>query len=65
MKLAEYKALASVDAVVFVDIASERLRVLLRPAPDTWNEVAHREPVDLVIPTLGVTLPHTEIFARD
>ena len=65
VKLAEYRAIPSVDAIVFVDIATERLRVLLRPAPDTWNEVAHREPYDLLLPTLGVTLPHTEIFARD
>jgi Uma2 family endonuclease len=64
VKLAEYKALPSVDAIVFVDIASERLRVHLRPEPDTWTEVQHREPVDLVLPSLGVTVPHGEIFGR-
>jgi Uma2 family endonuclease len=64
VKLAEYKALPSVDAIIFVDIASERLRVHLRPEPDTWTEVQHREPVDLVLPSLGVTVPHGEIFAR-
>ncbi len=63
-KLIEYKALPSVDAIVFVDIASERLRVVLRPEPDVWHEVAYREPVDLLLPSLGVTVPHDEIFAR-
>lgn len=63
-KLIEYKAMPSVDAIVFVDIASERLRVLLRPEPDTWTEVQHREPVDLLLPSLGISVPHTEIFGR-
>lgn len=64
VKLIEYKALPSVDAIVLVDIASERLRVFIHPAPDTWHEVQHRAPVDLVLPSLGVTVPHDEIFAR-
>jgi Uma2 family endonuclease len=64
VKLAEYKALPSVDAIVFVDIATERLRVVSRTAPDTWTETQHREPLDLVLPSLGVTVPHGEIFAR-
>jgi Uma2 family endonuclease len=64
VKLAEYKALPSVDAIVFVDIATERLRVVALTAPDTWTETQHREPVDLVLPSLNATVPHDEIFAR-
>ena len=65
VKLEEYKELPSVDAVVFVDIAPERLRIVRRSGPDGWNETIHREAVTLDLPTLGVNIPHKEIFARD
>jgi len=65
VKLEEYKELPSVDAVVFVDIATERLRIVRRAGPDGWNETIHREPVTLDLPTLGIGIPHEEIFARD
>lgn len=65
VKLPEYTALESVDTIVFVDIASERLRVVQRIGPSAWNEQAYDEPVDVTLPSLGVTIPHDEIFARD
>lgn len=65
VKLVEYKALPSVDAIVFIDIASERLHVVRRDRPDGWSEVVHRVPVDLDLPTLDLVIPHDEIFARD
>lgn len=64
-KLPEYKALASVDTIVLVDIATERLHILQRTATNGWNEQAHADPVDLVLPTFDVVIPHEEIFARD
>jgi Uma2 family endonuclease len=65
VKLEEYKALPSVDTIVFVDIAAERLRVLQRTGPRAWSDVAHDAPVDLALPALGLTLPPAEIVARD
>ncbi len=65
VKLEEYKALPSVDTIVFVDIAAERLRVLQRTGPRAWADVTHDDPVDLALPALDLTLPHAEIFARD
>ncbi len=65
VKLPEYKALRSVDTVVFVDIATERLHVFQRTATNGWNEQQFDDPVDLPLPALNVTLPHDEIFARD
>ena len=65
VKLVEYKALPSVDAIVFVDIAFERLHVVRRNGPDGWSEIFHREPVDLALPSLDLVIPHDEIFARD
>ncbi len=64
VKLPEYKALPSVDTVVFVDIAVERLRVVQRTGRDEWVEAGHDEPYDLTLPSLGVALLHAEIFAR-
>ncbi|WP_159758101.1 Uma2 family endonuclease [Sphingomonas sp. 8AM] len=64
-KLEEYKALDSVDTIVFVDIASERLRVIQRTGPHGWSDVAHDEPFDVPLPALSLTLPHDEMFARD
>ncbi|MBB3695352.1 Uma2 family endonuclease [Sphingomonas sp. BK580] len=65
VKLEEYRALPSVDTIVFVDIAAERLRVLQRNGPRAWSDVAHDVPVDVALPALRLTLPHAEIFARD
>ena len=64
IKLPEYKLLPSVDTIVFVDIATERLRVVQRTGPNGWSEAAHDMPADVALPSLGVTLTHTEIFAR-
>jgi Uma2 family endonuclease len=64
-KLEEYKRLPSVDTIVFVDIAVERLRVVQRTGRARWDDDDHDEAVDLRLPSLDVTLPHAEIFARD
>ncbi|WP_448659978.1 Uma2 family endonuclease [Sphingomonas sp. CJ99] len=65
MKVPEYKALPSVDTIVMIDIATERLHVHQRTATNGWNEQPYDTPVDLHLPSLSVTMPHDEIFARD
>jgi Uma2 family endonuclease len=65
VKLPEYQALDSVDTIVFVDIASERLRVVQRTGRNGWSEQTYEEPVDLDLPSLDLAIPHKEIFARD
>ena len=64
IKMPEYKALPSIDAIVFVDIASERLHVFRRTGPGSWDEHDHADPVDLSLPSLDMVIPHAEIFAR-
>lgn len=64
-KLDEYRAMGSIDTIVFVDIAVERLRVVQRTGPSSWSDDSHHEPHDLHLPSLGLTIPHAEIFARD
>ena len=64
-KLYEYKALPSVDTIVFVDIAAERVRVVQRTGPNAWAEQAFDEPADISLPAVDLIIPHQEIFARD
>lgn len=64
-KLYEYKALPSVDTIVFVDIATERVRIVQRTGPGGWNEQAFDIPADVPLPSLNAVIPHQEIFARD
>jgi Uma2 family endonuclease len=62
-KLHEYRALPGTDTIVFVDPAHERLRVIHREnhAEADWLPVG----ADLILPTLTVTIPHSEIFSSD
>jgi Uma2 family endonuclease len=65
VKLDEYRALPSVDTIVFVDIANERVRIVQRTGPGGWVDNSFDDPTQIVIPTLGITVPHDEVFARD
>ena len=60
-KLAEYRALESVEAVVFVDPDNQRVRLIDRDGNGAWLATG----ADLRIDPLNVTLTHDEIFARD
>lgn len=65
IKPAEYRTLDTVDTVLFVDPEAERCRVLQRTGPGAWSDVTHAEPADIAFPSLGLTMPHIGIFARD
>ncbi|MBB6503593.1 Uma2 family endonuclease [Sphingomonas endophytica] len=62
-KKAEYQALPSVEAIVFVDPDAETLVVSTRSETGWSDSLPARRDVDL--PTLNLTIPHAEIFARD
>ncbi|RZF64472.1 Uma2 family endonuclease [Sphingomonas populi] len=64
IKLEEYKELPSIDTIVFVDIATERLRVVQRTGPTSWTDIAYQEPADIHLPSVATDLTHAEIFAR-
>ena len=64
-KLASYRTLPSVDTIVFVDPERELSRVVQRLGPTSWRDDLFAQPHDVVLPSLDVTLPHDEIFARD
>ncbi|GGA41190.1 Uma2 family endonuclease [Sphingomonas psychrolutea] len=65
VKLDEYKALQTVDTIVFVDIATEGLRIVQRTGPKGWTDTTYDMPIDVILPSLNLSIPHTEIFARD
>ena len=65
VKLYEYRELPSVDTIVFADPSTERLRIVQRISPNGWSDQSFTEPSDLPLPSLNLTMPHAEIFARD
>jgi Uma2 family endonuclease len=64
-KLEEYRGLAAVDTIVFVDPENELARVFQRLGPTAWRDDMFAQPHDVELPALGIVLSHTEIFARD
>ncbi|MDF0489906.1 Uma2 family endonuclease [Sphingomonas sp. H39-1-10] len=65
VKLLEYRALPGVQTIVLVDTSDERVRIVRRVAGDDWSDSWLPRGVDVPLPSLGITLPHAEIFARD
>ena len=64
-KLNAYRAVPSLDAIVFVDPENELTRVIQRLGPTSWRDDLFSAPHDVALPRLGITIPHDEIFARD
>lgn len=63
-KLEEYKMLPSVRTIAFVDPVNEMTRTVERHERGWLDHIfSGRRGID--IPTLGITIPHREIFARD
>lgn len=63
VKREEYRALSTVDTIVFVDPDAETVIIHQRIA-DGWNETLPAA-VDVPLSSLDVIIPHGEIFARD
>lgn len=65
IKLAEYCALAGTHEVILVDPDEERIHLVQRTPAGAWIADWLAPGDDLTIPSLGVTIPRTKIFARD
>jgi Uma2 family endonuclease len=65
VKLPEYCALAGVREVILIDPVLERLHLVQRTASGGWNADWLAATDDLTIPSLTLTIPRAEIFARD
>lgn len=63
-KLEEYQAIASVRTIAFVDTANEMCRTIER-IDNGWHDQMFSGQRGIPIPSLGLTIPHGEIFAHD
>jgi Uma2 family endonuclease len=64
-KLDEYRTIPSLQTIVLVDPMKELTRVIQRIGPTSWRDDLFAQPHDVELPSLDVTIPHDEIFARD
>jgi Uma2 family endonuclease len=65
VKLKEYQAMADMQTIVFVDPDRELCRIVQRTGPQAWHDDGFDTIKSVMLPSLGITLPHDEIFARD
>ncbi len=63
-KLADYQSLASVETIAFVDPAGELIRSFQRIGENGWQDSGLTKQDSLELPTLGVSIPATDIFSR-
>lgn len=65
VKLGEYRDLAGVREIVLVDPLDQRIRLVRRTPGGGWTDDWLGDEEDLHLPSLDLTIPHAEIFARD
>jgi Uma2 family endonuclease len=64
-KLDEYRTIAPLETIVCVDPEKELTRVVQRLGPTSWRDDLFAQLHDVALPSIGVTIPHNEIFTRD
>ena len=64
-KLEEYKRVASIRTIAFVDPDNELCRTVERKSATAWLDQIFSGTRGVELPSLGLMLPHAEIFARD
>lgn len=64
VKLHEYQAVSSMEAILFVDPETEVIRLLTRRDGRGWKDNTLDMQSDVSIQVLGVSLTRAEIFAR-
>ena len=64
-KLEDYQSIDGVRTIAFVDPVNEMCRTLERQSANGWVDHLFSGTSGIVIPVLGLTIPHEEIFARD
>lgn len=65
VKLREYQQIDALQTVVLLDPETERARIVQRLGPQSWRDDNFPGAVDVALPSLGLTIPHREIFSRD
>ena len=65
IKLPEYSALQSLDAILYVDPDEESVRLMTRASNANWRSEFVDVASDIPLQALGVTLTWSDVFARD
>lgn len=65
VKLPEYRAVASIETILFVNPDSGAMRLVQRTGPASWNDAELEAGADVPLPPFGLVMPNSEIFARD
>ncbi len=65
IKLDEYKAMPSIEAIVFVDPDAERVRLLNRTGSNAWTDEWLDPGEAVTLTALDVAIPWDELFSRD
>lgn len=64
-KLEEYKLIPTIRTIAFVDPVNEMTRTVERQSESGWLDHRFSGNRGIELPSLGITIPHDEIFARD
>ena len=64
VKLAEYRAVGSLDHILLIDPKAQTTRLLTRTGPRAWNDTELAVGEDVNLSALGVTLKQANIFRR-
>ena len=65
IKLRQYSEIESVQTIVLIDPDAEAIRIVQRLGSNSWRNDLHPQAIDVELPSLGITIPKNEIFARD
>lgn len=65
VKLEEYRGLSGLRDILFVDPETERVRLVTRSARGGWSDEWLDPGEDVPLASLNLTVPASEIFARD
>jgi Uma2 family endonuclease len=65
VKLREYRTIAELQTIVFVDPETETVRIVQRLGPTAWRDEFFNVATDVPLPSLNIILPVGELFAKD
>ncbi len=64
VKLPEYRAIHSLDAILYIDPDAETVQLSTRTSGGGWRDFEVAADEDVALPSLDIILTHAEIFAR-
>jgi Uma2 family endonuclease len=64
VKLPEYKAVPTMQTILFIDPDTGGMRLLQRTGPAAWNDAELSPGTDVPLPQFDLTLAYDDIFSR-